>query len=654
MNEINNILIQIFNISSIIIIIITLFLKLIYLTYMIFFSITNSIFISIIIQISLGLISLHYIINEILFFYQLPIFGKIGIYSMAFEESKDLISYFNDFNDSINLLSENYVNKEIDISLIEDTYEIINEYINIFFLMEKHFKLSKVQKNFNEVIKIWKEKYTIYEFSSLKYSLENKNYIKNFDLEFKKQFKEIILITNKIINIIKEAYALDYNFYSFKRIYSFFYCDLFFSFNQRKSIFKEKYFSNPNQMITKDNQIIEYTIIESKIEKNNSDNIKNKQNKNLVFFCNPNGMYYEQFSDEILNYYFGHNNLEILFWNYRGYGLSSGYSNLKNIKNDCLDLFDLIIQKYNYKKILVHGYSIGGFCAIYISHKRYIDCLISDRNFSSVDNVVKGFNIKFNKFIYYLYKLCFFNHNDNLIYSFLNSKNEKCEKIILCDPNDNIINNFGSIKTGISEFLIQNNITGNNSKFILDFILKEDKEMFINSLIFLSDKKNFQKEKYLNQENYNNIHFQDKLNIFFNNFSFSSEKFDCLFKIKNYEMQKEFIHIFFNNFFIWGTKSENDFYFDIKNNSSVLESSIIILNEILKDNENNHLSDLIHIENVVKGLNKLKKSINMIKINKTLNKGNLIKLTCGHNGILNENEQLVFEFFLKKINFLDN
>ena len=642
MQNIKEELTDIFNISTIIILLITLLIKLTTFTYLLFYYFTENSIISIILIFIIIFISLHYLINEILFMNQTPIINQLTTYILSIDESNDLIANLTNFIETINdFIKEETSDYTINYSSIEETNSYLCEYIDIFSKMEKNFNLSKVQNQFYQIIKLWIEKYKIYDLSSLKN--KNKNYIKNFDLELKKQFEEMIQITNNIISIIKDSYALDSYVYSIKRMYSYFYCDLFNSFNQKKAIFNDKFIPIHKNMITNDNQIIEYSLVKSSNKSNN---------KNLVFFCNPNGMNYEQFSEEKLEYYFEHKNIDILFWNYRGYGLSTGYSNIKNVKQDCLQLYDLIVHNNKYNKILVHGYSIGGICAIYISYMRNIDILVSDRNFSNIESIVDGFNIKFNWLIYFLYKCTFFNYSDCIFY-FLNSKNQNCHKIIFSDTNDNIINNFGSVKSGISNYIIKNYINNNNKEFILDFLLQNNKEKLVNSLIFLSNSNNLDPNKY---PDYYSIvkDIKQTFKYFLKSFKYSTEKFEILLEIKNYNIKKKFIDQFFNNFFIWGSiNEENKFEFNVQNNSLIIENSISILNRLIKKKEKNNFTLLIHVQNIIDCLNILQNNIGNIQINTTINKGDLVKLKCGHNGLLDEKECKTFEYYLKKLKFYD-
>ena len=59
--------------------------------------------------------------------------------------------------------------------------------------------------------------------------------------------------------------------------------------------------------------------------------------KNLIIYCNPNGMIYQLFTPDRFLYLL-EGGCDILFWNYRGYGGSTGYPTFKNAKTDVLEL----------------------------------------------------------------------------------------------------------------------------------------------------------------------------------------------------------------------------------------------------------------------------------------------------------------------------
>ena len=82
--------------------------------------------------------------------------------------------------------------------------------------------------------------------------------------------------------------------------------------------------------------------------------------------------------------YYKDKGIDVLLWNYRGYGFSKGRSSFKKTKNDVLKVFDSGITKHHYNMIAVGGYSIGGVAATHLAVNRRIDVLISDRNFASI------------------------------------------------------------------------------------------------------------------------------------------------------------------------------------------------------------------------------------------------------------------------------
>ena len=107
-----------------------------------------------------------------------------------------------------------------------------------------------------------------------------------------------------------------------------------------------------------------------------------------------------------------------------------------------------------YNNIGVHGISVGGVPSCYLaSQRKKINLLISDRNFGQIENITKGYI--FGRFLFYLYKILFFPSSRNLE-NYLNSNSFK---IILNDPDDEIVLEEGSLKTFISEELCKKYLT---------------------------------------------------------------------------------------------------------------------------------------------------------------------------------------------------
>ena len=169
-----------------------------------------------------------------------------------------------------------------------------------------------------------------------------------------------------------------------------------------------------------------------------------------MIICGPNGAPYQIFSRNFRFQNYLEYNMDVLCWNYRGYGFSEGKSSYNKLRADVLELFDEIKNKYNYEKYAVHGISIGGIpCCHLAKNRKEIELMICDRNFGKLDNIAQ--DLIFGKYLYILYKLLLFQSTDN-VDNYLNSK---CYKIILNDPKDNIVLECCSLKTLISKKLCE-------------------------------------------------------------------------------------------------------------------------------------------------------------------------------------------------------
>lgn len=110
--------------------------------------------------------------------------------------------------------------------------------------------------------------------------------------------------------------------------------------------------------------------VNTRTSRNSNRSLFNKinSNKTLVIICSGNGGSYEMFHRNPfwINFYLDLK-CDVLLWNYRGYGLSSGCASLKNIKLDADAVYNYCKNTLRYKKVIVHGISIGGIAASYIA-----------------------------------------------------------------------------------------------------------------------------------------------------------------------------------------------------------------------------------------------------------------------------------------------
>ena len=705
-------IIEVFKLISSIFILILIILQTECLLYFLLELIFPKILFVIILFIIFQYLLLHYVIESSLFLIQIPFFGRGSFKSNGCSLAKELIRYLSKFIDICEkivdnekmILSEEYIH-------ILDIYERINMIIYIFYEMKKRYGLSKYQKKFYDAVIIWRKHFN--QFKVLKFFQNNKKKIEfNYNILFNKNLVILILDSNFIIKIADDFICDEYHFLSSKKLFNYIYNDTFYSENQYKTEFCLKFKEQFNKFITKDNKVIDYVIIDSKkitnffkekinlkenknqknnkkinlinneessekIEesiistitsisntnyendinvnklRNNENYISIKKNnikRNLIIFCNPNSMIYQFFTPEKYYFYY-EGNCDILFYNYRGYGESDGFSTYENAKNDILEIFDEISKWNKYDKIGVHGYSIGGIPATHLAKNRNIDLLISDRNFSNLGNIVDsyifGILLKFFCKIFWVDR---FNNDMNYLFT----KNENCIKIILCDSLDEVVLNNGSIKSSISRYII--NKKNKKENFLNIFLNDYEKIAFINSLLNIDTF--FEKN-----QSFNHNIIMINLTKFYECFSFGTDEVIYCSNIKSKRLKILYHDNFFNNFFIWGTRNYEDnndsnIYYKTENNKQYIEKAIDILNIIQKKEndltELNNNGNILNDINMVKdGLIRIRNNLENFKIDDNINKGYFVRLNCGHNTTLRTNDEKIIVKILKKEKFFE-
>lgn len=709
----NEILFERFKSLSIIPIIITLYLESEILIIFIINLFSQSFLITLFLFLLFHYLIIHFTIESFLYFMQFPLIGKSSFHSNGCSQANDLIIALSTFIDICEKIVENEeISLSEEYSNLLDVYEGINMLIYLYYEMKKKYGLSQYQKKLYDSLIIWRKHFK--RFKIMQYFQENKKYMgEDTNMSLNKNLIQLIMDSNFIIKIAEDFICRKYHFLSFKKIHNFFYNDTFYSINQCKTIFSMKFKEKSSIFITSDNKILDFTIVDStklikemtntipfqniikkkkkkefdnkmklNINKNDeseegenrlntitsnntnsSSNLNyrdNNKKRNLIIFCNPNSMIYEFFSPERYFFYF-EGGCDILFWNYRGYGLSEGHCTFNNNRKDILELFDEIIKLNKWEKYGAHGYSIGGISATYLARNRNIDLLVSDRNFSTVSRIVESYPL--GTFIKYLYKFVLldrFYNEENYLFT----KNAKCCKIILCDPLDEVVDNNGSVKSSISKYIIRNCIVNQKKENILEiFFEKEQINKFIESLLNIMI---FFNKNLKNKEN----PFIINLKKFFECFTHGSEDLISFRNIPFKRLKILYINNFFNNFFIWGTRkfdvNENDnenkenYSYNTDNNIFYIDKAIEILNEtvnmnydLLKLNNENSNKALNDIKIIKNGIETLKEKIGMINYSQNLSKGYLIRLSCGHNSTFSVKQENIIVEILEGINFLN-
>ena len=563
--------------------------------------------------------------------------------------------------------------------------------------------------------------------------IRRKNEIKK--LLYPNAFSCINCLINQLVDYIGEHYQS----YSPRYISNYFSNLLFASLHQFDVELKSYFIYEQKTLITKDGKAkLDYIII------NHNTGIKQKIKK-LMIICGPNAEPYQIFTRNIsLNTYLN-KGIDILCWNYRGYGFSTGKANFDNLRQDIISIYEEIKKNYNYDKIGIHGVSLGGIPACHLAGNiKDVKLLVSDRNFGQIENIAK--NCFLGNVLVFIYKLLFIPSSNN-VENYLNGNGVK---ILLNDPKDEIVTEEGALKTMISEKIcnefikiknfdseiielnnIENKYTledtndninsidnqieieddehnnlkdninsndislkikkkssydlihqnsqtdeitkeNNNNSSLLDILLSSDKNIFITSLIDIS--------LFLKGEKDQEISDPDLLGFVMNNISEILKSFksagDSLYRINevnnNKYNQTLFIENIFNNLIVWGTYDKLDDY------GSVYYSTEFI--EIMLDKNINQINTFLNSEiiskikntEIIKKINiyynhlmTIRKRIKYIGIKRGKDfiylkdgekfeneliklRGNLVSLSCGHNGQLSEEENIVFKYYLNK------
>ena len=639
--------------------------------------------------------------NGLVNFYLRTVFGKIRAKSFNYS-----LEHFQNRIDKILQTSKNFeggINSAISAAQINKS-KVSSKYVDIY---------EKIKETYGEL--------NSYETEFLNKLISFKTTIENSSLQenFKKFFhKEQIIITEKDMNdyehIKNEAKEIQQllNEYRgdieldflcsnlFKYIKNFLYNDILSS---KKFIRINAVISRPNSqeiiIKTKDDYNLDCLLIYSNIkgEKINS--------KTLVIVCGPNLTPFENLinSWDIDNLYLL-NDIDILFWNYRGYGFSEGSANFNNVCDDILDIYDYINSNYQYNKIAVHGLSIGGVPACYLAAKRNINLIIADRTFGSVKDIIYTFPIA-NNFLYYLAKIIFFPFIDNTN----NFMKGNCKKILMNDPEDRTIIDTFSLKTSISKkiieelFLIRNpelNIRKISSTNILDYALEPDqaKEVFnafkytinflrnknknvndtnnseeiiiiertnINSNI---DEKHQKLNEPINETTINNNAIQVSLKEISDTFYSKIKKLysnfysagDTLFKFVDYMNYPIHFHNFFNNLFVYGSEDFTMLEYSLCNihcvdemlNNFIEEAENFLNSEGIRAYSDYHIyKNFSFFVECIKNLKIFILSIHLENIEQEWFfelKGKLIPLNCGHILFYDEKELETIKYLMKE------
>ena len=657
----------------------------------IFLAIFPSYFFLIITMIILHLILLRYLImtavfpgrNRLINFYIRDVMAKI--------RAKTLNRSLTKFQTKIDkILSFQGSGEACEISDNLNKSKVTSRYLDIYEgIQDKYGELSSYSKIFFEQLLLLKNKI---ENSALQEYIKKLNRNENAIPREKDitDFQEIKIVIQKIQTILNQLRNEDWfgpqKFINY--IKNLYYNDILRSKEfARVSALLKKPSSKEITITSNDNKNLDCLIIYS----NNKG--ENLHSSNLIIVCGPNLTPFENLinSWDIDNLYLC-NDTDILFWNYRGYGFSDGIANFNNIREDIICIYDYITQQNNYKKIGVHGLSIGGIAACHLASQRNICLLIADRTFGSTQGVLDNFI--FGKYLGYLGKFLFIPFVDNAE----NFMKANCNKILLNDVEDRTIADPISLKTVIAQKIIfkifnetnpELNIRNSKSNNIIDYALEPDDanqiyNAFNYTINFLKNKSQkshginhikkmnsvddkvqelndiFEDEININEED-NSV--KDVLNNFYEKIKNEYSNFVCvgdsLERFLDFQNTLTHFHNFFNSLVIYGPDDIQLKQYSLCNilyTDTILDKFIKEMGNFLNNDEirvHSNLELYKKLEFFVSCLKNLKTFILEMHLEEKENqwikkiKGILIPLFCGHISFYDDKEFETLKYLVK-------
>lgn len=171
--------------------------------------------------------------------------------------------------------------------------------------------------------------------------------------------------------------------------------------------------------------------------------------KPVVLLLNPNAGFFEfaYYQNDWIEFYMNRG-LNIMMMNYRGYGRTQGAPTPDTLKVDGEAVVDYLINVKRATMIGIHGESLGGMLAVHLGRVRPVSYLYADRTFSKLTDVAKyNFGNCANWYIKWVSR---WETDCALDYLYTD-----CYKVIASDALDMMINDLGSLKTGVSVRLLE-------------------------------------------------------------------------------------------------------------------------------------------------------------------------------------------------------
>lgn len=117
--------------------------------------------------------------------------------------------------------------------------------------------------------------------------------------------------------------------------------------------------------------------------------LDNPHSEQLIFVIQGNGMQVKEGGIEMLHS-LAPLGLDIVIFDRRGLGASSGQATIKNLASDANEQYKFIKAEFKTDKIIVHGYSLGSFIATNLAKVQPIDALVLQGSATNVDDWIKA------------------------------------------------------------------------------------------------------------------------------------------------------------------------------------------------------------------------------------------------------------------------
>lgn len=147
--------------------------------------------------------------------------------------------------------------------------------------------------------------------------------------------------------------------------------------------------------------------------------------------------------------YFLNRNINVMVWNYRGYGLSKGKPDPTNIRTDGEKIIRFMRREMALTgKIGVYGRSLGGVVTTHLVDS--VDFIFADRTMSNFD--ILSDRKFYSSYAKHLFKAISGGWiiNNELSIKGNNKGSHTCYKVIMIDKADDVIDAHSSLMTGIA------------------------------------------------------------------------------------------------------------------------------------------------------------------------------------------------------------